>query len=206
MNIVIIDNGFSNIGALENMIRRIGLTFTTAAHRDEIGDPDAIIIPGVGAFDAAMDALARARLIEPLNDLVLGKRIPTLGICLGMQLFAQSSEEGEGLGLGWIPGKVKRLEPVSELTRIPHMGWNKLSHDKNKIFENIDQRARYYFVHSYYFECRSFENELCWTSYGGINFASGIMQDNIYGFQFHPEKSNDFGLKLLKNFFGKVVT
>ena len=205
MNIVIIDNGLSNIGALTNMIKKIGLKSKVVGQRDEFGNPDAIIMPGVGAFDAAMEALDSAGLIEPLNDLVLDKKIPTLGICLGMQLFAGSSEEGEGLGLGWISGNVKRLVASNESVRIPHMGWNKIRHSKDNVFEGIDRNSRYYFVHSYHFDCENSDNELCHTNYEGFDFVSGVVQNNIYGFQFHPEKSHIFGLSLLKNFFKNKV-
>ena len=166
---------------------------------DELKKCEKLIIPGVGAFDKAIEILRNNDLIDTLNYLALDKKIPILGICVGMQIMAESSEEGDEDGLGWINAKVKLFEDNKELLPVPHMGWNKLlNHKSTPLTEGINNQY-FYFLHSYYFHCSNEDNIISRTIYSR-NFTSVVSKENIYGVQFHPEKSHDQGTKLLINF------
>ncbi len=199
--ITIIDYGMGNLGSIQNMLRRLGVDVEITSDVELIRKAKKLILPGVGAFDKAMMNLENRDLISVLNEQVLKNRIPLLGICLGMQLLTKGSEEGELNGLGWIDAETLRFNfsPGMKL-RVPHMGWNTLTvQQKSCLFQQMYEEPRFYFVHSYYVKCKSQESILATTHYG-IDFASGITQDNIYGLQFHPEKSHKFGMQVLKNF------
>jgi glutamine amidotransferase len=198
----IVNYGSGNIQAIANIYKRLNIDCKIISNPEGLDTADKLILPGVGAFDECMKQLKESGLMYKLNDLVLKKKIPILGICIGMHIMADSSEEGKLKGLGWIKGKVKKFDISSIQSKpyLPHMGWNNVSDAKNhKIFDNIDNRQGFYFVHSYYFDCDEEKNVLTTCNYG-LNFASSIYDHNIFGMQFHPEKSHSNGIQLLENF------
>ena len=198
--IVIIDYKTGNIGSLANMLKKIGAKAVVSSNPEEIKKAEKLILPGVGAFDVGMENLKNLGLVSLLKDRVRNKKTPILGICLGMQLFAQKSKEGTLPGLGWIEGEVKKFKFNNNKFKIPHMGWNTIEIKKeDTLFKNMEGELRFYFVHSYYFVPFKKDNVLATTNYG-INFTSIIKKENIIGVQFHPEKSHKFGMKLLDNF------
>jgi glutamine amidotransferase len=202
--IVIIDYGMCNVGSIKNMLSKIGADSVITSDPRVIKTADKLILPGVGAFDNAMINLDRLGLIEILNSMVLEKKTPILGICLGMQIFSKRSEEGALPGLGWIDAKTIRFkfDPSSANLKIPHMGWNTIVIKKQgSILDNVEDESRFYFVHSFHVRCADESNILATTTYG-ITFHSAIIKDNIIGTQFHPEKSHKFGMNMLRNFAG----
>lgn len=161
---------------------------------------DKLVLPGVGFFKQGMENIKSRGLVEPLNNAVLEKKIPILGICLGMQLLTNYSEEGDCQGLGWVDSNTKKFSFENGGYKIPHIGWNNLITKKNSpLFNGINVDNYFYFVHSYFISCKNEEDILCETLYGHL-FVSSFNKGNIYGTQFHPEKSHDAGLLLLKNF------
>ena len=198
--ITIIDYGIGNLGSLLNMFKRIGMQARVESDLSAIEHSDKLVLPGVGAFDAAMSCLNSVpNLREVLNHRVLVNRVPILGVCLGMQLLTKDSEEGQLAGLGWIPGVTKRF-PKQDGLKVPHMGWNVASpNTESRLTAQVGAEPRYYFVHSYCVHVDDPVHSLMRTHYG-IDFDSAIGQDNIYGVQFHPEKSHRFGMQILKNF------
>jgi len=198
--IVIVDYKTGNVGSLMNMLKKIGINSIVSSDPKEIESADKIIFPGVGAFDNGMNNLLASGLIPLLEKKVKNQSTPILGVCLGMQLLAKGSEEGVIPGLGWMDGFVKKFHFEDENLKIPHMGWNTIDIKKvDPIFNEMLKEARFYFVHSYHFVCDEKEKVLATTNYG-YDFDSIIRKDNIWGVQFHPEKSHKFGMQLLKNF------
>ncbi len=200
--ITIVDYGMGNLGSIQNMLRKMGFESIISSDSQIILQAQKLILPGVGAFDKAMINLQNLDLIIPLNQKVLKQSTPILGICLGMQLLAENSEEGVLPGLGWIKANVKRFQSNGwPALKIPHMGWNVVvATAKNNLFSKMPyNEMRFYFVHSYYFECQEEGIQIGSTKYGK-NFTSAINKKNIWGVQFHPEKSHKFGMQLLKNF------
>ena len=200
--ITIIDYGSGNITALSNIYKRLDTEVAFAKTPLDIERAKKIILPGVGAFDYALTCLENTGIKDALNEAVLERRIPILGICVGMQIMARRSEEGELDGLGWIDGEVKRFDTsrFAQRTHVPHMGWNDVVPAKpGGLFSDLEASATFYFLHSYYFSCSDDRNVLALTDYGG-SFASAVRRDNITGVQFHPEKSHEWGITLLKNF------
>jgi imidazole glycerol-phosphate synthase subunit HisH len=200
--IVIVDYGMANVGSVINMLRKAGAAALATADRDMIATADKLILPGIGAFDTAMQRLRELELVDLLTDVVRTRRIPTLGICLGMQLLLEGSEEGRLPGLGWIRGRARRFstESMGADLRVPHMGWNELSLRKvSRLFPDVHETQRFYFVHSYYVVCDDPGDVLATTSYG-CEFVSATECGNVAGVQFHPEKSHRFGMRLLKAF------
>jgi glutamine amidotransferase len=198
----IVDYGSGNIQAIANIYNRLNIPFRIIQEPDALKMADHLILPGVGAFDTTMKELNESGLREALDEEVLIKRKPVLGVCVGMQILAESSEEGTMPGLGWIKGKVQKFD-VSKLKDkpfLPHMGWNtiepKINHD---VFKDLDYDLGFYFVHSYYFETEDSTNILG-TSIYGDEFASAVFNNHIFGMQFHPEKSHSNGVHLLSNF------
>jgi len=197
--ITIIDYGMGNLGSVANMFKRIGVPSQISSNISEIAKAEKILLPGVGAFDAAMEKINSSGLKDVLTEKVLVEKIPVLGICLGMQLLTTSSEEGKLKGLNWIPGETLKFRFAEQSMKIPHMGWNLIKPAKSHpLIDSLPEEPRYYFVHSYYVQVQK-EDVLATTTYGN-EFHSMIQHDNIMGAQFHPEKSHKFGMKLLENF------
>ncbi len=200
--ITILDYGSGNLNAIKNIYERLNIRFEFADSRERIMNADHIILPGVGAFDETVSTLQNKCFIEVLNKKVLEDNVPILGICVGMQMLADSSEEGKLNGLGWISGKVKRFDKnlIMGKPKIPHLGWNSIEITQDcPLFKNVNPAVGFYFVHSYYYECADETNVICKTEYGQV-FHSAVNKDNIFGVQFHPEKSHDNGIELLRNF------
>lgn len=199
-SVTLVNYGLGNIQAFAHIYHRLGISVEIADKPDQLARAERIILPGVGAFDWAMARLLRSGLRETLDDLVLNRGTPVLGVCVGMQMMAQRSEEGALAGLGWIEGDVVRFreETVKE-TGLPHMGWNDLSlSSSGGLFRDISS-PRYYFLHSYFVAPRNPEHVLA-TAFYGREFAAAIGRGNIFGTQFHPEKSHAWGIDLLRNF------
>lgn len=200
--IVIVDYDTGNIGSIVNMIKKAGGESTVTSDLSVIAGAKKLIIPGVGAFDNGMKNLRDFNLIDTLNQKVLEEKVPVLGICLGMQLMAKSSEEGSLPGLGWVDAVCKKFDFSNTETplRIPHMGWNEaIVKQSEGLFRNMYADASFYFVHSYYVECSNASDIASVTHYG-TEFTSSLQHENIYATQFHPEKSHKYGLLVIKNF------
>ncbi len=191
-----------NIKSLENALDFLGCESCVTNQVQTILKADKIILPGVGAFDVAMKNLQKYNIMNSLNKAVFEKNIPILGICLGMQILATVGEEnGPTDGLGWIDGSVKRFSLGDSKIRIPHIGFNSVDFENKSpnLFEGLTKGADFYFVHSYHMICGSNSDVSSWTQYGE-KFVSSVQKGNIFGTQFHPEKSQSNGLTLLKNF------
>ena len=200
--IAIIDYGVGNIKAFANIYKNLDIPFKIAKSVDDLENISKIILPGVGSFDHAMQSLNNSGMRDKLDTLVLEKKIPVLGICVGLQMLAKSSDEGKLDGLGWLNAHVKKFDEskLTKLTPLPHMGWNNINivHD-NSLFKDLKKDARFYFLHSYFIESEDNELVAATAEYSEI-FTSIVHQDNIYGIQPHPEKSHQNGISLLKNF------
>lgn len=198
--ITIVDYGIGNIQALGHIYKSLGIPFSITQSISDLYRASHLILPGVGSFDWAITRLECSGLRPALDDLVLNKQVPVLGICVGMQMMASSSEEGSLPGLGWIPGEVKRFDVSFLSSRIclPHIGWNDVVAKPHALFDYI-VHPRFYFLHTYHFSPSSAEHVLAETHYG-YSFASAVSRENVIGVQFHPEKSHHWGIHLLKNF------
>ncbi|MEO6866369.1 MAG: imidazole glycerol phosphate synthase subunit HisH [Gemmatimonadaceae bacterium] len=199
--ISLVDYGLGNIQAFLNVFKRLNIPAQRVTSGAELEGATKVILPGVGAFDHAMERLDASGMRPVLDDLVLTKHVPVLGVCVGMQILAQASDEGNHGGLGWVAGTVKRLEATNEAAvRLPHMGWNDVRPTStNPLFTNLEGDPRFYFLHSYYFECER-DADVAATSHYGRDFTCAVNVGNVYGVQFHPEKSHHFGTRLLQNF------
>ncbi len=200
--ITIVDYGLGNILAFSNVYKRLNIPVAVAKSAADLQGATRLILPGVGAFDHAMELLLRSGMRNTLDELVLSQAVPVLGVCVGMQILAGSSEEGQLQGLGWIDGDVRRFDSLDlqQTLRLPHMGWNDAKPvGSSVLFAGLNNDARFYFLHSYYFQCTHSENILAQAEYGTI-FSCAVQSRNILGVQFHPEKSHHFGMQLLKNF------
>lgn len=200
--ITIIDYGLGNIQAFVNVYRRLHIPVSVAKCATDLGGATKLILPGVGAFDHAIERLDASGMRPALNELVQQQKIPVLGICVGMQILADSSEEGSLPGLGWVPGSVRSFKAIPELSELalPHMGWNDVTPASDSaLFKGFETESRFYFLHSYFFDCSKAEHIAATSSYG-LDFSCAVRADNVYGVQFHPEKSHHFGVGLLKNF------
>ncbi len=199
--ITIVNYGMGNLGSLMNMLKYIGVKASIHSEPDKISEAKKLILPGVGAFDSAMENInSIPGFKDTLNCRVVKEKIPILGICLGMQLLTDGSEEGKLSGLGWIPGTAKRFPNYKKL-KVPHMGWNtsRLASSSDLTKGINDNESRYYFVHSFYVQVENQKHSLMRSHYG-TDFDSAIGHENVFGVQFHPEKSHKYGMKILTNF------
>jgi glutamine amidotransferase len=200
--IVVVDYGVGNLGSIVNMFKKVGVKAVASSDKAVIEQAEKLILPGIGAFDAGMQKLNERGLVPLLTQLVMEKKIPVLGLCLGLQLMTRGSEEGQLAGLGWFDAETVRFNFDADQShlKVPHMGWNTIEiRNNHPLLANLDVDARFYFVHSYYVRCHAANSVLAETDYGGL-FHSIVGKENIVGAQFHPEKSHKFGMHLLKNF------
>ncbi|MFN4211293.1 MAG: imidazole glycerol phosphate synthase subunit HisH [Devosia sp.] len=200
--ITIVDYGLGNINAFSNLYKRINIETRRACTPDELAGASKIILPGVGHFDHAMELLDASGMRSELDAAVLERKVPVIGICVGMQILAESSEEGQRAGLGWISGRVKSLRglPVGNDNPLPHMGWNDVVPvQQHPLFAGLETDARFYFLHSYYFDAAEPSSVMAVANYG-TDFPCLVHSDNVFGVQCHPEKSHHWGARLLKNF------
>lgn len=197
----IVDYGLGNILAFQNMYKRLNIEVAVARNAGELDGATKLILPGVGAFDHAMELLEASGMRPLLDDLVQDRRVPVLGICVGMQILARSSAEGRASGLGWIEGEVRAFADLGKADlQLPHMGWNDVCPvGSSALFMGLESEARFYFLHSFYFHCER-RDDIAAVSEYGLDFASAVHSGNIFGVQFHPEKSHHFGSRLLQNF------
>jgi glutamine amidotransferase len=199
-NIVIIDYGMGNIRSVMNKIHRSGHEAIVSFEHDIIKNADKIILPGVGHFSNGMKRLQERNIIDILNEKGLNDKVPVLGICLGMQLLTGFSEEGNTTGIGWLDAETVKFDLNDIKHKVPHMGWNSIVQKKESpLLKDIPDNRYYYFVHSYHVKCNNSDDVLT-TSFYGYEFVSSVQKDNIFGTQFHPEKSHEWGEKLLNNF------
>lgn len=200
--ITIVDYGPGNISAICNIYDRLNIKYTIAHSPDQVLGAKKIFLPGVGDFDETISKLDNMGFREVLDTEVLQNRVPIIGICVGMQILAESSEEGVLKGLGYIKGSVRKIDEslLKQKPKLPHLGWNSIEIKRNHpLLKNINQEFGFYFLHTYYFDCTEKQDILTTTNYGKV-FASAVNSDNIYGIQFHPEKSHQNGVNLLHNF------
>jgi len=200
--ITIIDYGLGNIQAFTNSYKRLGFDVCRATNVSDLECATKLILPGVGAFDHAMELLGASGMLPTLGELVLKQKVPVLGICVGMQILSDGSDEGHLPGLGWVTGKVKafKTDARSANLPLPHMGWNDVQPRVGEtLFAGLEKDARFYFLHSFFFECAEPQFSVATTDYG-FEFSSAISSGNVHGVQFHPEKSHHYGARLLKNF------
>lgn len=198
----IIDYGLGNISAFANIYRQLNIPIRVVTTRQELAGITKLILPGVGHFNYAMKKFSDSGMRESVTEMVLGENVPVIGICVGMQMLAKGSDEGNAQGLSWIDGYVHRFDPATifNRTQLPHMGWNNVYPlGNNQLFLGMEEDARFYFLHSYYFSCKESSNCIAEAEYG-IRYACAVNHKNIFGVQFHPEKSHHFGIRLLENF------
>ena len=199
--IKVLKYGSGNIQAILNIYKRLNTECGVAETPDDVMNASKLILPGVGAFDESMGLLNDSGMRKAADIAVMENQVPVLGICVGMQLMASSSEEGTEEGLGWIPGSVKKFDEktIHGKPKLPHMGWNDIQPSSHPMFADIDPQRGFYFLHSFYFQCNNSENILATCTYGEP-FACAIYRNNVLGFQFHPEKSHSNGIHLFRNF------
>lgn len=196
--ICIVDYGIGNVGSIKNMIKKIGYDAVVSSDKEVIHKAEKLILSGVGSFDYAIERLKKLNLFDLLDEEVKVNKKPILGICLGMQLMTKGSDEGVQKGFSWIDAFAYKFD--NQKLKVPHMGWNLIKVEKlNTLSSNLYEENRFYFVHSYHVLCEDKGDILFSTNYG-LNFVSGFSKDNVYGTQFHPEKSHKFGKKILENF------
>lgn len=200
--ITIIDYGVGNIFAFQNVYKRLNIPIKIAKTQEDLADAEKLVLPGVGSFDYAMVQLNASGMREKLDNLVLEKKVPIIGICVGMQMMGNRSDEGKLEGLKWINAEILKFDEslIQQRTKLPHMGWNDVTPIINHpLFIGLEKEAIFYFLHSFYFKCNNPEDSIAVSDYG-LSFSAAVNKDNIYGIQFHPEKSHQYGEKLLYNF------
>lgn len=198
----VVDYGLGNIQAFVNVYKRLGVDVVRARSKADLHEVSKLILPGVGAFDHAMDLLDASGMRKMLEQLVMQDKVPVLGICVGMQILADSSEEGVKPGLGWVKGQVRSFagNAASAALPMPHMGWNDVTPvGASALFKGLENNASFYFLHSYYFDCADPADAAALVDYG-FQFACAVKSGNVFGVQFHPEKSHHWGAALLENF------
>lgn len=203
-NVVIIDYGMGNIGSIDNMLKYLGVKAIISSDENVISNADKIILPGVGHFDRAMSNIKNLGLTDVLKEMAMIKKKPFLGICLGMQIMCECSDEGILPGLSFVQAEVKKFDfGLDSKLKVPHMGWNRIySNKSSNILDGLDNDSRFYFVHSYFVKCQNEMDVLTKTTYE-FDFVSSFEVDNLIGVQFHPEKSHRFGVTLFRNFLEK---
>lgn len=200
--ITLIDYGVGNIFAFQNVYKRLNIPTKIAKRKEDLTNAKKLILPGVGSFDYAMAQLNASGMRDKLDELVLEKKVPVIGICVGMQIMGNRSDEGKLEGLKWINSEILKFDEnlIQQRTKLPHMGWNDVDPINNHpLFIGLEKEAIFYFLHSYYFKCKNETESIAISNYG-ISFSSAVHRENIYGIQFHPEKSHQYGEKLLHNF------
>lgn len=200
--ITLIDYGVGNIFAFQNVYKRLDIPTKIAKTQEDLVGAKKLILPGVGSFDYAMTQLKASGMRKKLDELVIEKKVPVIGICVGMQMMGNRSDEGKLEGLKWIDSEILKFDGslIHQRTKLPHMGWNDVSPVKNHpLFIGLEDDAIFYFLHSFYFKCNNLIESIASSDYG-ISFSSAVQRDNIYGIQFHPEKSHQYGERLLNNF------
>lgn len=200
--IAIVDYGSGNVGAIADVFRQLKVPHKITNDLDELRAADRYILPGVGAFDTTMRTLRQSGLIEVLDHEVLVSKKKILGICVGMQILGESSEEGDLPGLGWISGRIRKIDKskINSSPKLPHMGWNSIRlNSTTSLFSDVDVERGFYFLHSYYFDANLSENVLATVEYGE-SFPCGVISGNVIGLQFHPEKSHSNGIAIFRNF------
>jgi glutamine amidotransferase len=197
--ITVVDYGMGNLGSIGNMLKRLGVPSEITADPGRLARASKILLPGVGAFDSAMQRIEASGLRPVLDRKALEECVPVLGICLGMQLLTRGSEEGKLAGLGWIPAVTRRFPELPGL-KVPHMGWNAVTFaGESPLIAALDADSRYYFVHSYYVQADDPRDSVL-TCHYGVTFDAAVAHGNLYGAQFHPEKSHRYGMSFLGNF------
>lgn len=199
--ITIIDYGSGNLLSVATAFRKLGADLKVSSSPADVAAADKLVLPGVGSLGDGMDQLRRSGLVDLLNQRILAERVPILGICLGLQMFTKRSEEDDAPGFGWIDAETRRFRPAADSQlKVPHLGWNEVARRReHAILQGIPDRTCFYFAHSYHLVCHQPADVLTTTVYGD-EFVSGIERGNLFGFQFHPEKSHDFGWRLIRNF------
>jgi glutamine amidotransferase len=205
--ILIIDYKAGNVRSIQNMLKKTGVKSVISDNPRDIEQADKLILPGVGSFDHGMKQLRQSKLIDLLNEKVLEKKTPILGICLGVQLMTKHSAEGNLPGLGWFDAETIAFDKnnIPSNYKIPHMGWSEIKYlPECTLFDNMPEKPpRFYFVHSFHLKSNNYDDIIATTKYG-YEFPVGLKKDNIVGIQFHPEKSHKFGMQLLRNFINKI--
>lgn len=206
--IAVLDYGMGNSAAVLNMVRIAGAQAYVCSSPNDLEEASAILLPGVGAFDNGMDKLKNSGFLDVLEKKVIQEKKPFLGICLGMQLLFKKSEEGRLEGLGWLDGDVTKFDfadlALSRPFKVPHMGWNLvMPNNFDCLYAGLEEEARFYFVHSYHVNCENPLDVLAISRYG-YEFTCSVHRENIWGAQFHPEKSHQFGIRFFKNFLKKI--
>ena len=200
--ITLIDYGVGNIFAFQNVYKRLDIPTRIAKTQEDLVGAKKLILPGVGSFDYAMNQLNSSGMREKLDELVIEKKVPVIGICVGMQIMGNRSDEGSLDGLKWIDSEILKFDDslIQHRTKLPHMGWNDVTPVTNHpLFSGLEKEAIFYFLHSFYFKCNNPTESIAVSDYG-LSFSSAVNKDNIFGIQFHPEKSHQYGEKLLHNF------
>lgn len=200
--IAIIDYGSGNVAAIANIYKQLKIAHKITGDLRELAGADRYILPGVGAFDTTMDYLRRSGMMDLLHEQVAGMKKKVLGVCVGMQILADSSEEGVLPGLGWIPGRVRKIDtsPLHAPPHLPHMGWNSVTlKPEARLFEGVDVARGFYFLHSYYFDASNLEDVAATVGYG-LELPCAVARGNVFGMQFHPEKSHANGVAIFRSF------
>jgi glutamine amidotransferase len=202
--IKIIAYGSGNVKAISNIFKRLNIACEIAETKSDLDGATKLVLPGVGAFDQSMKLFRESGMFDEANRLVLENRTPVIGVCVGLQMMAEFSEEGSCDGLSWIKGQVKKIDTqhLTQKPALPHMGWNTIEPQvDHAVLKDVDKEKGFYFLHSYRFHCENSGDILATSNYGG-EFPSAVYSNNIFGFQFHPEKSHSNGISVFKNFAG----